>query len=70
MVTSCTTKFDIQKFYILPRQCIYVFCMDLRKTPIISLHSINWSVFITEEECVYCAVRTESLNVIELHFCL
>jgi hypothetical protein len=27
------------------------------QTAIISLHSINWLVFITEEECVYCAVR-------------
>ena len=29
---------------------------------IISLCHINWLVFITETECVYCAVRTESLS--------
>jgi hypothetical protein len=29
------------------------------QTAIISLHSIKWLVFITEAECVYCAVRTE-----------
>jgi hypothetical protein len=28
------------------------------QTAIISLHSINWLVFITETECVYCVVRT------------
>jgi hypothetical protein len=28
------------------------------KTAIISLDSINWLVFITETECVYCAVRS------------
>jgi hypothetical protein len=28
----------------------------------ISLYSINWLVCITETECVYCAVRTGSLN--------
>jgi len=22
--------FDIQQFYLLPTQCIYVFCVDLR----------------------------------------
>jgi len=33
------------------------------QTAIISLYSINWLVFITETECVYCAVRTGSLNV-------
>jgi hypothetical protein len=27
------------------------------QTAIISLYSINWLVFITETECVYCAVR-------------
>jgi hypothetical protein len=37
--------------------------MDLRKTAIISLYSINWLIFITETECVYCAVRTGSLYI-------
>jgi hypothetical protein len=31
------------------------------QTAIISLYSINWLVFITETECVYCAVRTDTL---------
>jgi hypothetical protein len=30
MVTICTTMFNIHKFYVLPTQCIYVFCADLR----------------------------------------
>ena len=34
------------------------------QTAIISLYDINWSVFITETECVYCAVRTEILYII------
>jgi len=33
-----------------------------KQTAIISLYSINLSVFITEAESVYCAVRTGSLN--------
>ena len=32
------------------------------QTAIISLYSINLSVFITEAESVYCAVRPGSLN--------
>jgi hypothetical protein len=32
----------------------------------VSLYSFNWLVFITETECVYCAVRTESLNIIQV----
>jgi hypothetical protein len=37
------------------------------QTAIISLYSINGLVFITETECVYCAVRGEFLNKIELN---
>ena len=52
-------QFNIQQLYVMPTQCIYVFCVDLRKkTAIISLYSINWLIFIAETECVYCAVRT------------
>jgi hypothetical protein len=36
------------------------------QTAIISLYSINWLVFITETECVYCAVRTGSLYIINV----
>jgi hypothetical protein len=32
------------------------------QTAIISVYIINLSVFITEAESVYCAVRTGSLN--------
>jgi hypothetical protein len=37
------------------------FVLVLEQTAIISLHSINCFVFITEMECVYSAVRTEFL---------
>jgi len=53
-------QFNIQQFYVLPTQCIYEFCVHLR-TEIISLYSINWPVFITETENVYCAVRPGSM---------
>ena len=46
-----------QQFYVLPTQCIYVFCVDLRTTAIISLYRVS----ITEIESVYCAVRAEYL---------
>jgi predicted GNAT family N-acyltransferase len=54
----CTTRFTIKKFNVLPTQCICVFCVDLRTNSDYSLYSINWLVFITETECVYCAVRS------------
>ena len=30
VVTICTTRFNLHKFYVLPIQCIRVFCVDLR----------------------------------------
>jgi len=35
-------------------------------TAIISLYNINWLIFITEPECVYCAVRNRYLNTIQI----
>jgi hypothetical protein len=37
---------------------------------IISLYSINGLDVITETECVYCAVRTEAVNMIRVRFSL
>jgi hypothetical protein len=28
--TECTAMLNIHKLYVLPTQCIYVFCVDLR----------------------------------------
>jgi len=30
VVTICTASLRFKKFYVLPTQCIYVFCVDLR----------------------------------------
>jgi len=45
-------------FTFCPHSCIYVFCVDLRTNSNYFLFNINWLVFITEMQCVYCAVRT------------
>jgi hypothetical protein len=31
-------------------------------------HKIKWLVFVMEAECVYCAVRTESLNTTKAEY--
>jgi hypothetical protein len=47
-----------------PNNVFMCFVEISEETGIISLHSINRLVFfITEAECVYCAVGTESLQV-------
>ena len=60
MVIIYNNWLNTKIFYVLPTQCIYVF---REQTPIISLHSTNWLVFIRETECVYCAVRTGYSNI-------
>ena len=51
-----------------PHSVFMCFVWISEQTAIISLYSINWLVFVTETECVYCAVRTESLDAIQLNF--
>ena len=46
-----------------PHSVFMYFVLIWDQTAIISLYSINWLVFITETECVYCAVRTGSLCI-------
>ena len=60
--TECVYCAVRSTFYVLPTQCIYVFCVDLRT------NSDYWLVFITETECVYCAVCTGSSYVIQVNF--
>ena len=57
-------QFNIQQFYVLPTQTVSMCFMWIsEQTVIISLYNINWLVFITETECVYCAVRTGCLYI-------
>jgi hypothetical protein len=59
VVTLCTARFNIHKFYVLPTQCIYVFCVDLRT---------NSDYFRRERErkreMAVRAVKGTALNVI------
>ena len=67
MVTTRIIGFNFQQFHVLSAECTYVFCMVLR-TLTFSVCSIKSFVFITEMECVYCAVRPVSLTKTFLPF--
>jgi len=41
VVTVYSTSLIFNNLTICPHSCIYVFCVDLRKTAIISLYRIN-----------------------------
>jgi hypothetical protein len=54
----CTTRFDAQKF------CLHGICMCFYG------YQNKQLIFLTKTECVYCAVRSESLNIIQVHLSL
>jgi len=49
-----------------PHSVFMCFVWIWEQTAIISLYNINWLVCITQTQCVYCAVRTACLNVIQV----
>ena len=51
-------QFNIQQLYVLPTQCIYVFCVDLRTNSHYFPIQHYLIVFLTQTESVYCTVRT------------
>jgi hypothetical protein len=50
-----------------PHSVFTCFVWISEQTATISLYSINWLVFITETECVYCAVRTGYLYIVQVY---
>ena len=49
-----------------PHSVFFYFVWIWEQTAIISLYNINWLVCIIEIYSVYCAVRTECLNIVTL----
>jgi hypothetical protein len=64
--TSCNNpkdrRFQQHRGGSLKSSVFMCFLWISEQTAIISLYNINWLVCWTETECVYCAVRTGSLN--------
>jgi hypothetical protein len=58
--------FNIYKFYVCPHLAVMCFLWISELTVVISLHTINLLGFVTQAVCVYCAVETESWNIIQV----
>jgi len=65
VVTICTTSLTFNNSTFCPHSVFMCFVWISEQTAIISLYNINWLVFVTQPQCVYCAVRTEALYVIQ-----
>ena len=62
-------QFNIQQFYVLPTLAVFIcFVWIWEQTAIISLFNINRVVFITENACIYCEVRTKYFCIIYVNF--
>jgi hypothetical protein len=68
VVTICTASLTFTILRSAHTAVFMCFVWISEQTAIISLYNINWPVFITETECVYCAVRTGTYNVIHASF--
>jgi len=62
VVTICTASLTFNNPTFCPHSVFMCFVYIWEQTANISLYSINWLVFITEMECIYCAVQTEFLT--------
>jgi hypothetical protein len=69
VVTICTTSLTFNNSTFCPHTVFMCFVWISEQTAIISVYYINWLVFITETECVYCGVRTDCCNMIQLNLC-
>ena len=58
MVPTRTASLTFNNSTFCPHSVFMCFVWIWEQTAIISLHNNNWLVFLTETECVYCAVRT------------
>ena len=61
-VTICNASLTFTNSPFCPHGVFMCFVWISEQTAIISLYSINWLVCTAETKCVYCAVRTGSLN--------
>ena len=56
-----------KNYIFLPQSKFLCFLWISEQRPFICLLNIYWLVFIAKTECVYCAVRTGYLNIIQVN---
>ena len=67
MVTVCTASLSFNNSTFCPHTVFMCFVWISEQTAIISLYNINWLVFISETQCVYCAVRTKYFYAVQVN---
>jgi len=67
VVTICTTSLTFSSYTFCPHTVFVCFVWISEQRAIIFLYNINWLVFTTQAQCVYCAVWTGSLYTIQVN---
>jgi len=57
VVTICTASLTFNNSTFCSHSVFMCFVWISEQTAIISLYNLNWLAFITESDCVYCAVQ-------------
>ena len=70
MVAICTSSLTFNNSTFCPHTVFMCFVWISEQTAIISLYNFNRLIFITQTQCVYCAVRTGYLYVIQIRSAL
>jgi hypothetical protein len=68
VLSISTTRFNIKNSTLCSQSEFLCYVQISERTATISLYNINCFVFTAEMQCVYCAVRTESLNIFQATF--
>jgi hypothetical protein len=64
VITLGITTFNVKNFYVLPTSALVVSGFQNKPTNT----SLTERFLINETECVYCAVQTEYLDIIQVSF--
>jgi len=64
---NCYVMCVCKGFYVMLTDCTAMFYVVIR-TGIISLYNISSLIFVTQTECAYSAVRTETLTAFHFSF--
>ena len=68
MLSICTSRFNIKNSTLCSQSEFLCYVRISERTATISLYNTNCFVFTAEMQCVYCAVRNESLNIFQATF--
>ena len=70
-MVTIESQFNIQQLYLLPTQCTYLFCVNLKRNSDYFLYKTNWLTFITQIKhskasghCMYNQINIQQFYIL------